>query len=384
MGYCFMTIEKVKSVSQMVRKYEHNYRTGYVPNADPNRKDRNEELIPALDKNGQKADYATIYKEKLENLPKCRTKLRKDAIRGFEIVLTFSREDLERIDIEKWKEDNVRWLKDTFNKNTDKYGENVISAMYHGDENGNVHIHAFIVPVTADGRLCGSDFVNGRAKMISLQTSYANAMKDHGLKRGLRGSSAKHQDIKKFYTKLNQTMAIPLPQKDEPAMEYHKRIKTLVQEERAAGLRELLEKEAALTRRLDEQRQQNMDAVQNANLAIRSGLEADIKKFSKMKEEVIEEYLEIRAQKEMELSKLDSQIQSTMESRDQISVKAQELVNKLSSIQGLQDDYQKYLHQQEVFQYLQDTVPDLAKSIQDDWSIAEGIYNDRGIESNRN
>ena len=73
-----------------------------------------------------------------------------------------------------------------------------------------------------------------------------------------------------------------------------------------------------------------------------------------------------------------------MESIDQISAEAQELVNKLSSIQGLQDDYQKYLHQQEVFQYLQDTVPDLAKSIQDDWGIAEGIYNDREIESNRN
>ena len=45
MAYCFMSTEKIKSLGAFTRKYEHNYRTGNVPNADKNRAHLNEEIV---------------------------------------------------------------------------------------------------------------------------------------------------------------------------------------------------------------------------------------------------------------------------------------------------------------------------------------------------
>ena len=42
--------------------------------------------------------------------------------------------------------------------------------------------------------------------MSEHQTTYAKYMQSFGLKRGLKGSQAKHEDIKRFYAELNQAM----------------------------------------------------------------------------------------------------------------------------------------------------------------------------------
>ena len=70
-------------------------------------------------------------------------KIRSNAVLGFEVVTTFSREDADHMDCNKWKENNTKWLTETFNIDPEKYGNNVLSVVYHGDEPGNVHCHAF-------------------------------------------------------------------------------------------------------------------------------------------------------------------------------------------------------------------------------------------------
>ena len=45
MGYCFMTIEKIKNRQQIAGKYLHNYRQIDVLNADPDKKHLNQELV---------------------------------------------------------------------------------------------------------------------------------------------------------------------------------------------------------------------------------------------------------------------------------------------------------------------------------------------------
>ena len=45
MGYSFMTLEKIKNMNQIIGKYKHNYREIDVLNADPSKKDLNEELV---------------------------------------------------------------------------------------------------------------------------------------------------------------------------------------------------------------------------------------------------------------------------------------------------------------------------------------------------
>lgn len=225
MGYCFMTIEKVKDKGTLARKYQHNYRTGKVPNADPTLLHKNEELV----KLGGKT-YVEKFDEIITRLKEQNPKIRKNAVLALEIVTTFSREDIETVDVEKWKSDQVKWLRENFNPNPEEFGDNVVSVMFHGDEAGNVHCHSVIIPIDDKGKLNASYFLDGRAAMIKLQDSYGKMMEQrHNLQRGLRGSSAKHEDIKRFYAAQNAALAQEGPEirtihgRMETAEEYKER-----------------------------------------------------------------------------------------------------------------------------------------------------------------
>ena len=225
MGYCFMTLEKIKNFNQMAGKYSHNYRKIDVLNADPDKAHLNEELISLEGKT-----YKEAFEERLKGLGYgTDKKIRSNAVYAFEVVTTFSREDKEHVDLEKWKKDNVAWLKKEFNANPD-YGENVLSVVYHGDEAGNVHCHAIVVPIDDKGNLNARYYVRSRQKMIELQDSYGKLMKsEHNLNRGIKNSKARHQDIKRYYTSLNATLQrdLPKPKENEKLEDYQQRIQEL-------------------------------------------------------------------------------------------------------------------------------------------------------------
>ena len=217
-----MTIEKIKTDASLAGKYKHNYRKIDVPNADPELKYLNEELV-SLD--GE--TYREKFHERIKELGYGDDKkLRSNAVYGFEVVMTFSREDREKIDIEKWKEDNVKWLKQAFNANPEKYGDNVVSVMYHADEPGNVHLHAFVIPIDDKGRLNARYYVGNARKMTELQNSYAKEMKKHNLERGVEHTKATHKAIKRMYAALNMAFNknLPKPLENETKEEYYNRV----------------------------------------------------------------------------------------------------------------------------------------------------------------
>ena len=222
MGYSFMTLEKIKNTRQMNGKYKHNYREISVANADPNKKNFNEELVSLGGKT-----YKEVFDERMKSLGYGEDKkIRSNAVLGFEVVTTFSREDAEQMNFDKWKENNVKWLREAFNANPEKYGDNVVSVVYHADEPGNVHCHAFIIPIDDKGHLNARYYVQSRQKMIELQDSYGKLMKEeHNLERGVHGTKATHQDIKRYYTALNRTLSQELPaiKEHETIMEYRQR-----------------------------------------------------------------------------------------------------------------------------------------------------------------
>lgn len=227
MGYSFMTFKKIKSYNAMIGKYKHNYREMYVPNADPDQADKNEELVSL---NGK--TYKEAFEERMKKLGYLDggKKIRSNAVMGFEVVTTFSREDKEKIDLEKWKENNVKWLREAFNARPDLYGDNVLSVVYHGDEAGNVHCHAFVVPIDDKGHLNARYYVANRTKLINLQNSYGSLMKkEHNLQRGLPNSKARHKDIQRYYAALNATLERELPEvlPGESSEDYRKRVNSM-------------------------------------------------------------------------------------------------------------------------------------------------------------
>ncbi len=85
----------------------------------------------------------------------------------------------------------------------EKFGAaNVVALTLHQDEQ-TPHLHAVIVPATADGRLSARDLFNPQS-LRTLQTEYTQAMQAAGLvvQRGIEGSTAKHESVRTYYGAL--------------------------------------------------------------------------------------------------------------------------------------------------------------------------------------
>lgn len=131
-------------------------------------------------------------------------KRRKDAVLAFEVFLGASPEwfALQSPDqVQAWAEANVAWLKARF-------GHHLMQVVLHTDEQ-TPHLHAYCHPVHADGSLSYFKML-GTPKLLSdLQTDYALAMKPMGLRRGLRKSTATHEDTKRW--RAEQARVVNLP-----------------------------------------------------------------------------------------------------------------------------------------------------------------------------
>lgn len=289
MAYCFMSTEKIKSLGAFTRKYEHNYRTANVPNADKSRAHLNEELI----KLPEGMNYTDAFRKKMLELGHTP---RSNAVLGIEIVMTYNATEVpDDFDIDKWKELNIKWLKENFPE------DGILSVVMHRDEgidNGKAaHIHAVVLPLY-EGKLNCKHYLSGRKKLIDLQNSYGKAMEEVGLERGLQGSSAKHESIRRFYDSLNKTFrkadeVLPLPNKGEDIMDYYQRIKPAIE---TALLHEFGEKKK-MERKIDELKTQ----VKMATYEAKIGMKKDIETAKKAREKAEAELKKIEEKKkEME------------------------------------------------------------------------------------
>ena len=65
MGYCFVTTEKITTLGALTAKYNHNYRTVQVDNADPALKHLNDEVLQLpSDEKGNKMTYVDFFSKK--------------------------------------------------------------------------------------------------------------------------------------------------------------------------------------------------------------------------------------------------------------------------------------------------------------------------------
>ena len=235
-----MTIEKVQTMSALKAKVRHNYREKEVPNADPDRQHLNDVMVDFEEDNIEEA-----WKKRKESLPYYENvKLRNTAVPALEIVMSVPKEDAAKINIEEWKKSCLDWVKKEFDLNPDKYDSNVMSFVYHGDES-NAHIHAIVTPVDERGHFNASKWMN-RKSLKQLQDSYGKSMKPFGLKRGLEKSTAKHQDIKRFYAKLDAAISVEQAmeiRKNETIEHYQKRMIDYVKTNNAVQLSESMKKD---------------------------------------------------------------------------------------------------------------------------------------------
>lgn len=184
MAYAIMRAKKLATMGNVAASLQHCFRERETLNADAARTPDNEHR------------EATSTSEAMgrlrELLPE---KRRKDAVLAVEYVMTASPAWWETASADQQRaffDRSVEWL-------TEKYGaDRIVAASIHRDE-ATPHLSAFVVPLTADGRLSAKEFIGSKAKMTADQTSYARQVRDLGLERGIEGSRANHQRVASFY-----------------------------------------------------------------------------------------------------------------------------------------------------------------------------------------
>lgn len=184
-------VAKVKGAGSIGGKSDHNYRQGHIPNADPKRQELNHEYVLNYENLG-KAIQARIEHAGIE-------RVRQDAVKGMEFILTASPERFPRDQDGQFTGDyrNSKWVQANLEFMKQQYGPNLVAFTLHQDEK-TPHIHAIVVPITQDNRLCAKELFNPKT-LRQLQTDYAAAMKPFGLERGIEGSRAQHRDMKQIY-----------------------------------------------------------------------------------------------------------------------------------------------------------------------------------------
>lgn len=275
MSYCFMRFTKIKTESHFSGAFSHNFRTMNVPNANPDLSHENEELIPLP--HGK--DYNDVFKDKIKEASGyVNSKPRRDAVKGLEFILAYNASTVdESFDFERWKQENVNWLKDTF-------GDNAVSAVLHMDE-GCPHIHCVVIPIR-DGRLNAKYYTGGKKAVSDLQSSYGKYMERVGLKRGLKYSKAEHIDISRYYAALNKTLddELPVPKEGESAYEYRERANAIFIDSNLKHFGEM----NAMRRKIDESKTMDVnDKIELSKLRKNKKSADKIEKQAKRFEEVL-------------------------------------------------------------------------------------------------
>lgn len=186
MLYAIMRHGKIKA-PLMGAAIAHNYRTTVLE-----KENIVAELTPLNNQLFRTGSPHQRLAEKLQGKKK-----RKDAVVAIEIVLSASPEFFDAIETDRKKlyaHPKFReWVKKTLEWVRKEFGQNLFDLSLHMDES-SPHIHAMVVPLTADGRLCAKE-VMSKAEMIRRQTDYAEALGDMGLNRGISASKSHRKHV---------------------------------------------------------------------------------------------------------------------------------------------------------------------------------------------
>jgi len=191
--YAVLRVAKLKTMGEIGQLGKHNERTRETRNADEARLGDNVRLVGT-------GDWCANAQARLDDAPI----IRSNAVLAMEHVMTASREFYQQgtpaeqaARLDEWTARSMAWLRET-------YGDkNVVAAVLHRDEQ-TPHIQALVVPIDERGRLNAHAYTGGRALLARMQDSYAEAVRDLGLERGVRGSVADHQTVKEFYAKIEE------------------------------------------------------------------------------------------------------------------------------------------------------------------------------------
>jgi hypothetical protein len=207
MAFAILRTEKLTSMGNIKGSLSHNFRTRPTPNADNERTKDNSHL------RGSETVEESLQKFE-ERLATVKT-VRKNAVLAIEYLITHSPDHNGGEFDNGYFIDALNWLGEKHGK------DNVFCASIHLDET-TPHMAAYVIPIDERGKLNASKWLDGRQTLSEMQTDFAEKVgMKHGLERGIEGSQAKHQSIKKYYSLVNeplQEIKTKIPEVPEPTL----------------------------------------------------------------------------------------------------------------------------------------------------------------------
>ena len=188
--YCIMRFQKYKvgSVANIERHQNHRERLKHRKH--PERECENETWVQHPGKTMTQVIRQTIREQQKQT----GKKVRSDAVVLVEFVLTFSPEIENCIEFDRWHKANILWLESQFGKGKIiRYDTNMDETTKHG--------HYFLVPTDDIGHLNASKYFGKKKQVIGLQDSYAEAMQEFGLVRGISKEQTRenHQSLAEWH-----------------------------------------------------------------------------------------------------------------------------------------------------------------------------------------
>ena len=196
--YGIMRFEKLKSKNELAGATAHVGRKRPTPNADPERAKYNKTLHGSV-------DPVQAVEDRYEATGATK---RKNGVLAFEFIVTaspeFFREHNEygQHDVELTEalgKKAIAWLKEEFGE------ENVVNVTMHLDE-ATPHIHAYVTPLKRNKKgkwaQAAKQWTGSKKLCSEMQDRFAEAVSELGLRRGIKGSKAKHTKVKEYYAAM--------------------------------------------------------------------------------------------------------------------------------------------------------------------------------------
>lgn len=188
-NYAIMRFAKYKmgSVANIERHQNHRDRLTHRVRPENERMNRTWKQFP------EETLTQTARRMVKEQEARTGRRVRKDAVVVVEFVFTFSGEMETTIDKKEWCEANRRWLEKQF-------GEKVIVRSDDNYDETVFHQHYFCIMKDEKDNINATRFFRKKEQVVSLQDSYADAMKPFGLVRGesKEKTRAKHQSLQEW------------------------------------------------------------------------------------------------------------------------------------------------------------------------------------------
>lgn len=208
--FAIMRIEKHKTIGAVASLAGHALRDRPTPNADRSLTPGNVVHIGS-----GLADGSAVAQAVADRVDQA-THRRPDSVLCLEVFCGVSPDWAATATPEQWDE----WRTGCLDWMREEFGEaNIAFCVEHRDET-TPHLSAFVTPIRPDGRLSASHWTGGGTKpgekLSQMQDRHHEAVREAGLRRGIRGSKARHQDVQRFYGAAVNPRVPKLPRVEEP------------------------------------------------------------------------------------------------------------------------------------------------------------------------